>query len=80
VGVVGLEDVLARRLAEALLEFDALLARDVFEHVQARADHWDDLTAGEPVAPGRRELAQRYRLLASEIQARSRFRTEFDDP
>jgi hypothetical protein len=69
-GVGGLdEDDVARRLAQALVDFDVLLALDVVEPVMARADSWDDPNASVQTA-GRKHLAGRYRLLMRLIEAR----------
>ena len=69
-----MDDGCARRLAEALVEFDALLALDVLDHLQARANEWDDSKVDRPVAPGRNEQARRYRGLAEMIESLSRVR------
>jgi hypothetical protein len=68
------EDAAARRLAEALVDFDALLTLDVLDHVQARVEEWDGPNVRPPVAPGRRQQARRYRALADSIQSLSRVR------
>lgn len=65
-------DSAALRLAEALVDFDARLTLDVLDHVQARANEWQDSSSARAAAASRVEQATRYRLLASMIEALTR--------
>jgi hypothetical protein len=63
----GLERVAL--LAELLVEFDPVLADEVRDHLEARAEHWTRV--GDPSAPSvKAEAARRYQALADLIQSR----------
>jgi hypothetical protein len=70
-----LDDVCARRLAEALVEFDRVLALEVQDHLEARANEWDR-TVGREVAHRHRDHVRRYRALAELIESLSRVRLQ----
>jgi hypothetical protein len=55
----------ASLLAELLVEFDPLLAWEVREHLEARADEWDE--AARRIPSTRAVRAARYRALAELI-------------